>query len=308
MSRFPHLRGLLAVVPAGLLLLACSATDSAAPVPGLVRSTASVGGTPGNGAADKNEVEVCKVGSTATIDVAVNGGAAQPQDFAAGECLVVNTSVVSPTPDAVALTETVLPANTVLDSIVVFQGLAPNRQTPLTLTKTVVTGSNTATALNGLELGALVIFYNRFVPPPPPSVDGRMTGGGKQTLVNGVSITRGFTIHCDIILSNNLEINWPGNKWHIDKPLTSARCFDDPNVAPAPPQAPFDTFVGEGLGELNGVAGSLVKFTFIDAGEPGTSDMAGIQIFDANNNLVLDVPLSLLGNGNIQAHYDQPHK
>ncbi len=229
-------------------------------------------------------------------------------DFLDGECWILHTSVASPTPDAVAVTETALPTNTVLDSIVVYQGLAPNRSTPLTLTKSVVTGSSTATVLNGLELGALVTFYNRFVPPPPPSAEGRMTGGGKTTLPGGISITNGFTIHCDIVLSNNLEINWPGNKWHIDKPLTSALCIDDPAIAPAPPQAPFDTFFGEGLGKLNGVDGSLVKFTFVDAGEPGKNDMIQLQIFDLNNNLVLNVPLTKISNGNFQAHYDQPHK
>lgn len=140
---------------------------------------------------------------------------------------------------------------------------------------------------------------------------GRMTGGGGQNVeLNGgsVYVTRGFTIHCDITLSNNLEINWPGNKWHIDKPLTLALCSDDPAVDPAPPPAPFDTFYGEGIGRLNGVDGALVQFTFIDAGEPGgRGDMAAIRVTDPNGQVVLDIPLSPLDNGNIQAHYDQPH-
>jgi hypothetical protein len=60
----------------------------------------------------------------------------------------------------------------VLDSIVVFQGISPRRDVPLNITRTVVTGSNTASVQNGLELGSMVVFYNRFVPPPPP-------GGGE---------------------------------------------------------------------------------------------------------------------------------
>ena len=136
-----------------------------------------------------------------------------------------------------------------------------------------------------------------------------MTGGGGQLTIGDVRITRGFTIHCDITLSNNLEINWADNKWHLDKPLTSAVCVDDPNIAPEPPVAPFDTFIGEGLGRLNGVDGSLVKFVFADAGEPGGgNDKASIQIWDANGNLVLDLPFTLLTHGNIQAHEDQPHR
>ena len=147
--------------------------------------------------------------------------------------------------------------------------------------------------------------------PPPPEpcnfVDGRMTGGGGQIIVGDVYVSRGLTIHCDIVLSNNLEINWPGNKWHIDKPLDSATCIDDPAYNPVPPRAPFDTFIGSGTGSLNGVDGSVVRFVFIDNGEPGRTDRASIQIWDAGGALVLDVPLSLLDKGNLQAHYDQPH-
>ena len=141
-------------------------------------------------------------------------------------------------------------------------------------------------------------------------LDGRMTGGGGQDVaLSGIYVTRGFTIHCDLTLSNNLEINWPDNKFHLDKPLTGAVCLDDPNVAPEPPKAPFDTFLGEGYGTLNGVDGARVVFTFVDAGEPsGKGDKARIQVFDASGVLVLAIPLSPLDNGNIQAHYDQPHK
>ena len=146
---------------------------------------------------------------------------------------------------------------------------------------------------------------------PPPDVcnfvEGRMTGGGGQIIIGDVFVSRGLTIHCDILLSNNLEINWPGNKWHIDKPLDAATCIDDPAYNPVPPRAPFDTFIGVGTGSLNGVDGSVVMFTFIDNGEPGRTDRASIQIFDAGGALVLDVPLSLLDRGNLQAHYDQPH-
>ena len=106
----------------------------------------------------------------------------------------------------------------------------------------------------GHALGFVVKFYNSPVETPPPGT-GRMTGGGQQTDVNGVDISRGFTIHCDIKLSNNLEFNWPGYKWHIDKPLTKAACFDDPNIDQKPPAAPLDTFIGEGIGTLNGVDG-----------------------------------------------------
>ncbi len=136
-----------------------------------------------------------------------------------------------------------------------------------------------------------------------------MTGGGGQVMIGDVYITRGLTLHCDITLSNNIEINWPGNKWHLDKPITAALCIDNPNISPQPPAAPFDTFIGEATGRLNGVVGSRIRFTFVDAGEPGGArDQSAIQIFDAGGALVLNVPLSFLTRGNLQAHYDQPHK
>lgn len=178
---FPALRrGSLAALPAAVLLFGCSAQETAAPT-GLVRAPASIGSYPvGNGQVDRNEVEVCKVGSSATITLV-----SQPQnqpappttevaDFLAGECFVMNFSLATPPPyDNVTVTETTLPANTVLDSIVVFQGISPRRDVPLNITRTVVTGSNTASVQNGLELGSMVVFYNRFVPPPPPPRGGQ---------------------------------------------------------------------------------------------------------------------------------------
>jgi len=148
--------------------------------------------------------------------------------------------------------------------------------------------------------------------PPQPSLDGRMTGGtGKVEITSSVYLTAGFTIHCDILLSNNLEINWPGHKWHLSKPITFARCTDDPNVDPGQPDAPFDTFYGRGIGELDGVPNSLVTFTFVDAGEPGKiADRATIKVYagpTTGYTRVLNVVDQAI-KGNLQAHEDQPHK
>jgi len=48
----------------------------------------------------------------------------------------------------------------------------------------------------------------------------------------------------------------------------------------------------------------------VDAGEPGGNDQMGIKIYLTADpsNVVLDVPLQQLTGGNLQAHYDQPHK
>jgi len=139
---------------------------------------------------------------------------------------------------------------------------------------------------------------------------GRFTGGGHQIKVDGVRVTRGLTIHCDLLLSNNLEVNWNGNQFHMTEHLTTVACTDDPDIVQAPPDAPLDTLVGVGTGRYNGVDGFTIQFTLVDAGEPGTLDKAALYIFETANpaNVVLDVPLQLLEGGNLQAHYDQPHK
>src|SRR5688572_33303448 len=67
---------------------------------------------------------------------------------------------------------------------------------------------------------------------PCPVINGRMTGGGGQIVIGDVRVTRGFTIHCDITLSNNVEVNWGGSRWHLDKPLTGATCIDDSSIRP----------------------------------------------------------------------------
>ena len=258
--------------------------------------------------AEAERLEVCKdyaAGSQApaltNFTVVVSGGTTAGFTFqlAAGACAEIWVNGSS-TADNVSVTETV-----------------PAGFTAAWVTTTVLptggssgSGGVASAAIGGATLtGALIVFTNTPItpPPPPPNLQGRMTGGGAQ-IYGGVRITRGFTIHCDIVLSNNLEINWEGNRWHIDKPLTAATCIDDPAYTEQPPVAPFNTFIGEGIGRLNGVDGSKVYFTFIDAGEPGKNDKASIKIVAPDGvTVVLDIPLVLLDNGNIQAHYDQPH-
>lgn len=156
--------------------------------------------------------------------------------------------------------------------------------------------------------GAVATFTNE-----PDMVLGRMTGGGTVRLqeIGGetVRITHGFTLHCDIELSNNLEINWDGNQWHLEKEsLENVSCTDEPEIAPEPPAAPFDTFRASAIGRYNGVPGFEIAFTLQDAGEPGgRGDKAGMTIVAPNGDVVLDVPFDFTVGGNLQAHYDQPH-
>jgi hypothetical protein len=59
-----------------------------------------------------------------------------------------------------------------------------------------------------------------------PLGEGRFTGGGGIRFddLGGmpVHVTRGLTIHCDLLLSNNLELNWgKGDKFHMTEHLTT---------------------------------------------------------------------------------------
>lgn len=139
---------------------------------------------------------------------------------------------------------------------------------------------------------------------------GRFTGGGHQLRVDGVRVTRGLTVHCDLLLSNNLEVNWSGNQFHMTEHLTTVECSDDPDITQAPPDAPLDTLRGVGAGRYNGADGYTIEFTLVDAGEPGREDMAALLIYETADpsNVVLNVPLQLLDGGNLQAHEDQPHR
>jgi len=139
---------------------------------------------------------------------------------------------------------------------------------------------------------------------------GRFTGGGHQLRVDGVRVTRGLTLHCDLLLSNNLEINWQGNQFHMLEHMETVACTDDPDIHQAPPDAPLDTLVGVGSGRYNNQEGFTIVFTLVDGGEPGREDKMAVKVYETANpgNIILDIPLQLLDGGNLQAHYDQPHK
>ena len=133
---------------------------------------------------------------------------------------------------------------------------------------------------------------------PAEALKGRMTGGGSVFTPLGQRVTHGFELHCDISLPNNLEINWGGNRFHLTL-LNSATCKDDPLISEGQPVAGFDTFVGSGIGRLNGAGGATIDFNLTDAGEPGKG--ADLATFSINGGATLAVS-GLLDRGNHQAH------
>lgn len=142
-------------------------------------------------------------------------------------------------------------------------------------------------------------------PPPPENECGRMTGGGSVFTDENVRVTRGFEIHCDLSKPNNLEINWKGGKKFHLTTLTYAECYDDPEYDMIPPEAPFDTFIGEGIGKLNKLDGATISFRFEDHGEPGKNDVAMITIWEPGNPVPVLFVEGPMHNGNLQAHDDK---
>ena len=79
---------------------------------------------------------------------------------------------------------------------------------------------------------------------------------------------------------------------------------------PAPPAAPVNRIQITGTGKLNGVGGATVTLVLIDNGEKNgaPADQAYIEINGiALTNGSIEDPAPIDG-GNIQAHFDQPHK
>ena len=131
---------------------------------------------------------------------------------------------------------------------------------------------------------------------------GRMTGGGSVFTPTGQRVTHGFQLHCDVTTGRaKLQVSWGrGNRFHLDE-LEEAQCMNLESLEEGSPAAGFDTFLGLGTGRLNGRSGARVQILFTDAGEPGTSDAAGIIITDADGEVALSVGDALTF-GNHQAH------
>lgn len=153
-----------------------------------------------------------------------------------------------------------------------------------------------AMALTGMGVAALA-----FAGKPP---DCWMTGGGSifnsdQSVEYSGRTTHGMVLHCDTRNLNQLQINWEGNIFHLIS-LDSAMCPDTAGIAPNPPDAAFDTFIGFGEGKLNGAPGATISFVFTDAGEPGVADTAQITILNPDGWQVLEIAGALTF-GNHQA-------
>ena len=138
-----------------------------------------------------------------------------------------------------------------------------------------------------------------------------MTGGGSffQT-AGGVEfrVTHGFELHCQpdegvLPGPNNLEVNWDGNRFHLEE-LTMGVCTAEHMPSAPPKKSSFSDYYGAGTGRYNGVPGARAIWHFDDEGEPGVNDhVYYLIVFDADGNAVLSTSgVATLTFGNHQAH------
>jgi hypothetical protein len=240
--------------------------------------------------AEANDLQICKASDTTnpvtgTFHFSVTGGATAEVDVAVGEC---SAGFAATAGIPIVVIETAV-AGTILTSVTatVIGG------SPIPVTSDLTARSATVTLGEG-QAPASMTFTNASIPGPPP-VNGRWTGGGSIFTESGIRVTHGLELHCEISdLPNNLEINFAGNRFHLDVE-TSASCSVDPTTGIA-------TIIGTGTGTYNGTAGATISFTLTDAGEPGSNDFASFLI-SFGGNVVLSASGTLTF-GNQQFHKD----
>jgi hypothetical protein len=290
-------RIILGLLPALLFAAACGQETA----PTALTSDLAVGADHLTDPAALAFIEVCKAGvGSGSFAVAVNGlfdGQLLETAFNldAGNCLVVATAdPLGPISEVnVSITETPAAGTLLTGAVAETLDFVGNTGS------TAFVNGATATATGDSRI--IVTFTNE-AEPPPPSLPGRMTGGGSAFTSADVRVTHGFELHCDLSDPNRLEVNWEGNRFHMTE-LSSALCTDDPAFDEGSPKAGFDTFDGTGVGRYNGVDGFDIVFQFVDDGQPGTGDIARIVITDpSNGDAVVMSVANYLVKGNHQAH------
>ena len=227
------------------------------------------------GLVQANNLEICKLSDDASPVTGVFGftvvGRAGIVNVKVGECvtlLEVGTGQF-----------TVIEQSTKGTALIAIAAFPPES----VVSSSLVAGSITVTVP---DIGKTSVFFrNRAL------ATGRFTGGGSIFTTAGVRVTHGFELHCDPTAEpNSLEINWPDSRFHLSS-LTTAECSVSGGVA---------TIVGTGVGTFNGTTSATIAFTFTDAGEPGTSDLASYLI-TAGSTVVLNSSNTLTF-GNQQYH------
>lgn len=266
------------------------------------------------GTLELNKFEICKVysgvvGPPVVFNFAVDDGNNGTTDSTGSvtlgnnACAEIHTGTAPDFIDKVTVTEVVPNGYTA--------SWQKQQQQGANVTTTSGSGNQASAFTIDTDGGALIIFTN--TSNPTVIGEGRFTGGGQIELANGVTVSNGLTLHCDLILSNNLEVNWKDangvqHQFHLEEHLTTIECVDHNNIDQNPPPAPLDTMRGTGVGRLDGNDGWTIEFTLVDSGEPGGgADQIALRIFKGST-VALNFTLQDTTKGNLQAHFDQPHK
>ena len=164
---------------------------------------------------------------------------------------------------------------------------------------------------NSVRLGILALAMTVTVVVAAPRSQCWMTGGGSIFATEyggGQRFTHGFQLDCVPRRNDTLQVNDHGTGWNFHlREVTAAICIDDPGLEPNPPEATFDTYVGQGTGICRNVGGESrscwATWTFTDGGEIGgcLRDTAVIEVRDDDNNLLIGVSGDV-NCGNHQAH------
>jgi hypothetical protein len=110
--------------------------------------------------------------------------------------------------------------------------------------------------------------------------------------------TGNYALDCNPTQPGTLDINWGVHSFQLQS-LGSVTCLLVGN--PASSAAPVNEMIGSGTGQLDGVTGYTVSFTLADHGTPGNV-MAFLIYQTANpSNIVLNVQMQSLIQGNLQA-------
>ena len=147
---------------------------------------------------------------------------------------------------------------------------------------------------------SLMAWPSTAVSGPQQQLDGWFSGGVKHEDSAGPSgrspAVISFALSCDPSEKHkHLQITWGrGNRFRLDE-LTENECFVLSDSAGV-------WMPGRGTGSYNGVPGARVQFVLIDVGEPGTGDFATAAVFDADDNLLLN--LGGDHRGNVQFHQE----
>ena len=283
------------------LVMACAGgtgdTSSPLRAPGTISpvlTSATQVGQAGDGVANQGEVEVCKYGTDASFSVVVGGGQPSVVAVANGACKVVALDFsTNQTATSVTVTEVADPSYSLVSvQRTVIQFETGTQNDILGVPTNVPDGQSVA--VNAFH-GALLVYHNDPVTPPPAAVCDFITFGKLVAYLNGKKVVVSGNIGGNkpgggILSEFHVEANGVDN--HVANVDTYGPIASGPLSGPSFPNSRMSTGTAK-----NGVA---VEVRMWDGGEPGKGTdvlyvkLNGVEILGPNGQL--------LDQGNMQYH------